>query len=924
MFVRWEGQEVEREREARLPGLEAQTTTRTFDAPEAMGVRFHEVEARSALNSVPGDSLPFNWTVNPYRGCSHACTYCVAPSTPVLLADGRSRPISELAVGDEIYGTVREGVYRRYVKTRVFAHWRTKKVAFRVTLCDGTELVASGDHRFLTNRGWKFVTGAENGRNRRPHLTENVKLMGTGKLVPAPIETDAYRRGYLCGMVRGDGHIGTYAYQRQGRTNGDVHRFRLALADFAALERTEAYLTGFGVPTKRFQFSPATAKHREVQAIRTSAEASVDRVRELIRWPAFHEPEWSVGFLAGIFDAEGSSGQGILRIANSDDEILHRTTLCLNELGFNTVLEGRQGTTVRTVRVRGGTREQLRFFLATDPAIERKRSIEGRAIKSQAPLDVVAIEPLGTRMTMFDITTGTGDFIADGVVSHNCFARPTHRYLDLNAREDFEREIVVKVNVPERLRTELKRPSWKGETVALGTNTDPYQWVEGRYGLTRAIWEVLIEARNSGSVLTKSPLLLRDIDLFKELVEVAGFQASLSIPTIDEAAWRASEPRTPHPLKRIEAVAELNRAGIPAGVLIAPLMPGINDSPEQVEEILRLCTEAGATSVGGLGLHLKGEVREIFLDWLRGYRPDLLPRYEQLYRSGAFMPAEERQRISRMLAKGPRSSDFREPRRARERRRAAQAREDAWSGRAARPAAALALLAGGGRRPARRQRADPPPEREREDAGAEGRQPGNRERAPVPAERRGGAGDRRAEPDAEVEAGGEGAHRDAAPILGDPVDHHQDEAREHQRERGAHGDRADQGDDQALGQRDRDQPRGLDDPRPDRAARRSVAVGHPARQDPRRDDRHGEGREDGGPAADPALVEVEDDEAGERRVAQGRQRHRQPGPDRLSREQPRSTLRLGRPGGSRRLRDAARDQRSRAAAPAAANAQTAS
>ena len=98
-----------------------------------------------------------------------------------------------------------------------------------------------------------------------------------------------------------------------------------------------------------------------------------------------------------------------------------------------------------------------------------------------------------------------------------CFARPTHRYLDLNAREDFEREIVVKVNVPERLRAELKRPSWKGETVALGTNTDPYQWVEGRYGLTRAIWEVLIEARNSGSVLTKSPLLLRDIDLFKEL-----------------------------------------------------------------------------------------------------------------------------------------------------------------------------------------------------------------------------------------------------------------------------------------------------------------------------------------------------------------------------------------------------------------------
>nr|MDQ3071620.1 hypothetical protein [Acidobacteriota bacterium] len=148
-----------------------------------------------------------------------------------------------------------------------------------------------------------------------------------------------------------------------------------------------------------------------------------------------------------------------------------------------------------------------------------------------------------------------------------CFARPTHRYLDLNAREDFEREIVVKVNVPERLRVELKRPSWQGETIALGTNTDPYQWVEGRYRLTRAIWEVLIEARNPASVLTKSSLLLRDTDLFSELNEVAGFQASLSIPTLNEAAWRASEPRTPHPRKRIEAVAELAAAGIPVGVL---------------------------------------------------------------------------------------------------------------------------------------------------------------------------------------------------------------------------------------------------------------------------------------------------------------------------------------------------------------------
>ena len=232
-----------------------------------------------------------------------------------------------------------------------------------------------------------------------------------------------------------------------------------------------------------------------------------------------------------------------------------------------------------------------------------------------------------------------------------CFARPTHEYLDLNAREDFEREIVVKVNLPEVLRAELRRPSWKGEHVALGTNTDPYQWAEGRYRITRGIWEGMLEARNPCSVLTKSPLLLRDLDLFRALAERTEFAANLSIPTLDRQAWRATEPGTPSPRKRIEAVAELRAAGIETGVLIAPLMPGINDSPAQVNEILELCGEAGANSISGVGLHLRGEVRAIYMDWLRQYRPDLLPRYEELYAGGATLPAAERQRISRLIGR---------------------------------------------------------------------------------------------------------------------------------------------------------------------------------------------------------------------------------------------------------------------------------
>lgn len=226
-----------------------------------------------------------------------------------------------------------------------------------------------------------------------------------------------------------------------------------------------------------------------------------------------------------------------------------------------------------------------------------------------------------------------------------CFARPTHTYLGFDADRDFEKQIVVKVNLPEVLRTELARPSWKREHVAMGTSTDPYQWVEGRYKLMPDIWRALADHETPASVLTKSPLLLRDLELMKHVPQIS---ANLSIPTLDEKAWRSTEPHTPHPRARMEAVAELNRTGIPCGILIAPLMPGVNDSPEQVERILELAVEAGAVSVGGIALHLRGEVRGIFFEWLRSQRPDLLPLYERLYARGAYAPKAERERLAKL------------------------------------------------------------------------------------------------------------------------------------------------------------------------------------------------------------------------------------------------------------------------------------
>ena len=655
--MRWDNLKVEAEDSRTLPGYREPATVRTFDAPEALDTRFYEVRSKSALNKVPKASrMPFRWTINPYRGCSHACTYCSAGDTEILMADGRTAPLAEIRPGDRIYGTVQVDQYRRYAATTVLDHWSTIKPAYRVVLEDDTEIICSGDHRFWTARGkWKHVTGAECGDLRRPHLTLNDKLMGVGRLAAAPDHNAEYQAGYLCGMIRGDGTLGSRDYLRRNGKSWTHHLFRLALVDVEGLRRTRAYLDGIEVETQTFQFAAAAGDHQEVNAIRTQRRDSVEAIRSAIRFPRWPGTDWRKGFLAGLFDAEGSYGDyRVLRIANTDAELIDRTQRYLTELGFDVVVEDRHlENGLKCVRIRGGICEHLRFFHTVDPAISRKRSIEGAMIKSNARLRVVSIEPLGVELPLYDITTGSGDFISNGVISHNCFARPTHTYLDFDAGRDFEKEIVVKVNVPEVARAELMRPSWKHEHVALGTNTDPYQWVEGRYKLMPGIWEAMRDSGTPSSVLTKSPLLLRDIELFKQIHEVAGFAANLSIPTLDEKAWRASEPHTPHPRKRIEAVAELNRVGIPTGVLIAPLMPGINDSPKQVEEILELCGEAGATSIGGIPLHLRGEVRDVFMEWLRSYRPDLVARYEELYARGAYVGKAERERISALIRRGP-------------------------------------------------------------------------------------------------------------------------------------------------------------------------------------------------------------------------------------------------------------------------------
>ena len=436
--MRWREQEVEQAGQGRLPGYR-EAVVRHFDAPEALDTRFYEVHAKSALNAVPEASrMPFRWTINPYRGCTHACVFCGEGDTAVLMADGQTRELRHIRPGDAIYGTVRRGAYRRYVITKVLDHWMVRKPAYRVTLENGTELITSGDHRLLTNRGWKYVTDAP---GQRPHLTVNNKLMGAGAFAEPPRETREYKRGYLCGVIRGDAHLSTHVYDRPNGRRWEKHLFRLAMADFPAIARAATYLEELDVETVPFQFAAAAGTHREIHAIRAQSRRCVDTIRALIAWPGRTSHDWSKGFLAGIFDAEGSFGQ-VIRICNTDPTIIDWITFSCRRLGIPFVVE-RPADGTWNVRVRGGLEQQLRFFHLTDPVITRKRSIEGRAVKSQSRLKVGQIEPLGMELPLYDITTGTGDFVADGVVHHNCFARPTHEYLDMDAGRDFDKEIVV-------------------------------------------------------------------------------------------------------------------------------------------------------------------------------------------------------------------------------------------------------------------------------------------------------------------------------------------------------------------------------------------------------------------------------------------------------------------------------------------------
>jgi DNA repair photolyase len=223
-----------------------------------------------------------------------------------------------------------------------------------------------------------------------------------------------------------------------------------------------------------------------------------------------------------------------------------------------------------------------------------------------------------------------------------CYVRHFEKRADRPSDERYGRSIRVKTNIPQVLRQEVTRRSWKRELVAIGAATDPYQPAEGSYRLTRGCLQALVSVRNPFSLITRSPLIIRDLDVLKEAASRADVSVNFSVPTLDMDVWRKTEPGTAPPYQRIRAVRKLIDAGIKAGVGMAPILPGISDKPEQLREVVKAARDAGAIHVWANVLYLRTGTREHFLENLARDWPELLPMYQRLYRSVEYLPDRDK------------------------------------------------------------------------------------------------------------------------------------------------------------------------------------------------------------------------------------------------------------------------------------------
>ena len=426
-------------------------------------------------------------------------------------------------------------------------------------------------------------------------------------LVRAARMDDDYRVGYLAGLSAGDG-----TFRLSDRLQS---YWRVALADVEPLRRIVEYLSALGVEAFIRPFACGSKRPMQKVEIRSARKLRILRSLLFIECAS---RSYRRGFLAGFFDAEGHNGTS-LRISQVNLGTLERVRGYASTLGFRFDLELRPGPLASSLRLVGRLVDRLRFFALCDPAIVRKRH---GVFDREMNLDPEPVETVerGAVGDVVDITTSTGTFYAAGLATHNCYARPSHEYLGFSAGLDFERRIMVKDDAPELLRATFRSRRWRPEVVALSGNTDCYQPTERKLGITRRCVEVFLEFRNPVAVITKSALVTRDADLYAALAAHGAAHVNVSITTLDPELARRLEPRAASPERRLDAIRTLVAAGVPVGVMVAPVIPGLNDS--EIPRILAAAADAGARTAGWVLLRLAKPLDDIFTAWLVEHYPD--------------------------------------------------------------------------------------------------------------------------------------------------------------------------------------------------------------------------------------------------------------------------------------------------------------
>jgi DNA repair photolyase len=590
------------------------------EAPEDVGLepeeivaprtRFLRDPARSIVATNQSPDVGFDASVNPYRGCEHGCVYCTSPDTPVLGADMVWRPIGGLRIGDELVAfdefPPAAGHPRKLRRARVEEiRWSWKPTRRLITR--NAEVVTTAEHLWLQDRNFRWSRTDQLAPGRR---LRHMPVVGRERI------DDDYRIGYVAGMTLGDG---TFRYQPgwRGGKGFPVAYWRVALADMEPLERLRAYLRCLDVDVAIRPFSSGSPLTRKpMWRVETRSLTRLEIIYKLIVGERSTRG-YQRGFLAGFFDAEGHNGDS-LRISQVDLDVLERARRYGRAVGFDLRLEHRHGG-ASTIRLIGSVLERIRWFSVLEPAIARKREAIFGTMPTLDPEPIEAIEP-GPVRDVVDIQTSTGTFYAAGLATHNCYARPTHEYLGFSAGLDFETRILVKEEAPALLRRTLAARAWRPQVVALSGVTDPYQPIERRLGLTRRCLEVLLEFRNPVAVVTKSRLVVRDADLLAELARLECASVAVSVTTLDAALARRMEPRAPRPDLRLEAIERLAAAGVPVGVMVAPIVPGLTE--HEIPAILEAAARAGASFAGRVVLRLPHAVKELVDEWLARHHPE--------------------------------------------------------------------------------------------------------------------------------------------------------------------------------------------------------------------------------------------------------------------------------------------------------------